>query len=201
MQDIWNGKVSPTYGLGETRTLDEYKKTWNVDYINLKIGGDCIKESAQEDIKVDEQNKVCFTYPDGSTIENTGSFAWTEKTSAFECNFKEVSCCDNEWVLRDESRSVDMKVESDGKCWVKFPTVDWFLHKIAVYSKLTEPRENQNIVIPTHIVENSRICVITLGTPNMKDVLKHSMKNQKYYCKKHGYDFIHYDDSILPKKL
>ena len=146
-----------------------------------------------------------LTFSDGTTLRKINKTTWEEISSETSFLFRELSCECGTIVLRDDGRNVDAKIDGDGRYWIRFPGVDWYIYKKKVATKavstITFPKfVINNAIKAQHIPGPKSICIVTLGTPNMRDMLDLSQANQKQYASIHGYNYIWYDDSLINTK-
>ena len=128
---------------------------------------------------------------------------WQEQTE--ECTFDFQCVHENRvmWELRDASRNTFMRVEKalPHKVWLRYERQNWYVYDESC--EIIEQKEDDftfQEVEPRVLKGRKDICIVTLGTPNMEDMLMHSVANQNAYARKHGYEYISYSDTIVPMK-
>jgi len=142
LENIWNGKVVGPYGLGTTRTLEDYRYKYGVDYLNKQVYApntklEDIPKKKEKSVKTvnkkaDSNNIVGdlqIKFQE-STITKLDDRSWKEiAADGNTYNFEEIEENDAEWYLIDKGRSLDMKLKKNGECWIKFGNVNWYLFR------------------------------------------------------------------------
>jgi hypothetical protein len=125
-----------------------------------------------------------------SYFENISPKKWKEVNENGIVYWFDEKCDTEEYLeLSDESRMLMVKIyRKNLDLWVCSVGNLWYLAKTrGVRSKIN--------------VGSKKIAIVTLGTPNMKRMLRHSRRNQEFYAKKHGYTYIAYENSFLPFEI
>ena len=137
---------------------------------------------------------VPIVFTDGSTLQKMND-KWIENSDKHVYVYNEIKIHDNEIHLEDKTRSVIAKLDEQCNFWISYPGAKWFIFKRVYINNKVDIDDN---VKPEIISHNSKIALINLGTPNMENMLKETRRNHKEYCNKHNYDYICYNDSIIP---
>lgn len=182
---------------------DLYLKSGNADWFKFKTNGNLINNDNKgvKTGKLIENNKFIIKY-DNYYFEVYGN-KWIQRTTNADFIFELEKETNEEWIIKDKGRNMYGKIMKNNKdLYLKCNDGDWF--KYDTNGRINESTNNQiNVknVTPRITKGTKRIGVITLGTPNMKEMLKYSRANQLKYCLKHKYSFIQYDESLVDFKI
>lgn len=193
--------TSKSFNCYPTHTDDRTFIVHNMGYFHKGIVLDKFKEQYIYN-SMDKKSLFCdkILFTDGTSLVRKGT-KWIECTDTCSHSFFQTEVKDNCIFMEDKTRNLWAKIDKQHNFWLSSNKSYWYIIKQETPVRNVKHTITLNDITPEKLILASDIAVVTLGTPNMNNMLIHSRRNHVHYCSKHGYDYIYYNDSLVPREI